>query len=111
MIVVGRFWKTGQKGRFGKGEIVEGFVEIVQRRRRHPVGSEAEINFVKIQFENFVLRERAFNTKGENDFLGLSLDRHFVREQKILSDLLGYCRCPDWAPVAVYPFQVGDSGP
>ncbi len=46
MIIIGSLGQGGEIGGLGGGQFVQGLVEIVQRRRRNAVGTEAQINLV-----------------------------------------------------------------
>ena len=63
-------------------------VEVEQRGRRDAVGADAEIDFVEVELEDLLLRERALDLHREQRFLDLAGHRHFVGQQEVLGDLL-----------------------
>jgi hypothetical protein len=81
--------QRGEVSGFSHGELVDRFVEIDQRRRGHAVGAEAEIDFVEIEFQDFVLGIGALDAHRQQGFLDLAGERHFVGQKKVLRDLLG----------------------
>ena len=93
MIVVRRLRQRRQIGRLADGQLSQRLVEIVQGRRGHTVGAEAEIDLVQIQLEDPVLAKDPFDAEGQNGFLGLAVDRHLVGQQEVLGYLLGDRRC------------------
>ena len=108
VVVVGRFGKSGQKGRLGQRELVEGFVEIVYRRRRDAVGAETEIDLVEIEFEDALLGQRPFDPEGENDLSDLAPVGNGVGQEEVLRHLLGDGGRPDGPPVGADPHDVLD---
>jgi hypothetical protein len=64
------------------------FVEIEQRRRRHPIGADAEIDFIEVEFEDLLLGEGGLDLHRQQSFLDLARPRQLVRQQEVLGDLL-----------------------
>src|SRR5690242_20714224 len=88
VVIVRPLRQSGKISGFGNRQLVHRFVEIQQRCRRYAIGTVAEINLVKIEFEDLLLRIGAFDTQRQQRFLDLALKRQFVAQKKILRDLL-----------------------
>ena len=73
-----RFRKRREIRGFRNGEFVHRFVEVDQRRGGDAVGAEAEIDFVQIQFEDFVLGVGALDAHRQQGFLDLAVERDFI---------------------------------
>ena len=89
MIVIRRLGQRGEEGRLLHREVAQGLVEIVERRRRHAIGAETQIDFVQIQLEYPFLGKRPLDAKRQDRLFHLTLDRDLVGQQKILRHLLG----------------------
>ena len=89
MIIVGCLRQCSQIRGFRQRQLVEGLVEIVQRRGRHAVRAETQVNLVEVELQNLILGERSLDAEGEDRFPDLALDREFIRQQEILRHLLG----------------------
>ncbi len=76
-------------GDLSDGELVHRLVEIVERRGGDAVIAEAEVDLVKIQFEDLVLRVGGLDAQAQQHFADLALDGAVGAQQKILGDLLG----------------------
>ena len=97
VVVVGRLRQGGQERRLGDGQVVHGFVEIVERRRGHAIRPEAEVNLVHVEFQDSVLGKGAFDAEGQDRLLDLSAPRQLVGQQEVLGHLLGDGRGADRA--------------
>ena len=108
VIVVRRLRQGGQIGDFLKREVVEGAVEIVERRRRHAIRARSEIDLVEIELENPVLGEGILDPHREDGFLDLAREGELAREQEVLRHLLGDRRRAHQPAVAAQIDQVRD---
>ena len=85
---------SGQQGRLIERQLVEGFVEIIERGRSGSIGALAEINLVEIELENLVLGEGALDTTRQHHFLHLAFQSLRRRQQEVFGHLLGNRRGP-----------------
>ncbi len=104
MVVVRRLRQRGEIRRLVRLEILELFVEVVQRRRRDAIRVEPEEDLVEIKLEDLVLRIRALDPDRENGFLDLALERAVVGQQEVFRHLLGDGRGALGAPVGALEF-------
>ena len=89
MIIARRLGKRREIGRLGERELIDRFVEIIERRGGDAVVSKAEIDLVEIKLENLVLGIGRFDAEGDERFTNLAFDRALVADEKVLGDLLG----------------------
>ena len=108
MIVVGRLRQTGKKCGLCKRQVVQRFIEIVQRCGSNAIGPESQVDFVQIELKDLILRKRPLDPQRKDDLLRFTGDGDLVCEQKILRHLLGDGRGADRAPVGIDPTQVRD---
>ena len=95
VVLARRLGERGQIGHFAQSEFVERAVEIVERRRRHAVGTAAEIDLVEVELEDAVLAEGLLEAHREDGFLHLARERELVREQEVFRHLLCHGRGAD----------------
>ena len=100
IIVVGRLGKRPEKGALGDVEISQRLAEIVERRRRHAIGTGAEKDLVEIELEDLVLGKGPFDAPRQQRFLELALDGAVAGQQEVLGHLLGDGGGADQTPVA-----------
>ena len=110
VVVIGCLGQRGEERRLGDTQLTERLVEVIERRRRHPVGAEAEIDLVEVELENAVLAEGTLDAEGEDRFLDLAVERQLVGQQEVLRHLLGDGRGADQPAVLSQVAQVGDDG-
>ena len=72
VVGVGALGQCRQVRGFGKGEFVERFVEIVERRGGHAVRAKTQINLIQIELENALLVEGAFHARGQDRLANLA---------------------------------------
>ena len=104
-------WCLGEPGEersLTEGQIIERFVEIGERRSRDTVSTRAEIDFVQVELEDALLRQRGLDAGGQQDLLDLAFDRNLVRQQHVFCDLLGDCRGTDRPAISAKPAHIGD---
>ena len=106
----GRLGQAGQERRLGDGELIQRLVEVVERRRRHAVGAEAEIDLVQVQLEDLVLGERPLDPERQQRLLDLARQRDLAGQEEVLGDLLGDGRGPDRPAVLAEVPDVGQRG-
>ena len=107
IVVVRRFRQAGEEGRFVEGQLVERFVEIIERRRRDAVSAAAEIDLVEIELEDAILAERLLHANRDQRSAHLALKRDLVGEQEVLRHLLRDRRRADRPPAAAIMQRVG----
>ena len=110
MIVVRALRQRREIGRLRQRELVHRLVEIEQRGGRDAVGADAEIDFVEIELEDPLLRERALDLHREQRFLDLAGQRQFVGQQEVLRDLLGDRRRALRTAAGAVVLDVGKAG-
>ena len=101
VIVVRPFRQGGEIGRLGDGQLVDRFVEIIERGGADAVISEAQINLVEIEFENALLRIGRFDAKRNQRLANFAFDRAFVSDKEVFRHLLGDRRCALHMPAAL----------
>ena len=107
-VPVRRLRETGEESGLAEGQFIERFVEIGERRRGNTVSPRAEINFVQVQFEDALLRQRGLDAGGQQDLLDLAFDRNLVRQQHVFGDLLRDRRGADRPAIGAKPAHIGD---
>jgi hypothetical protein len=95
IVVLRRLRQRREIGRLPDRQLVDRLVEVVERRRRHSIRAEAEIDLVQVKLENLVLRIGLLDAQREQRLLDLPLVGDLVRQQKILRDLLRDGRSAD----------------
>ena len=113
VVVAGRLGEGGEEGDLGQSELVERGVEVVERRRRHAVGTVAEVDLVQIKLEDAVLViERALDADRQDRLLDLPFEGDLVGQEKVLRHLLGDRRATHRPSVLVAKApEVGEPGP
>ncbi len=110
IIVLRRFRQRREIGRLADGQLVDGLVEVVERRGRHAVGAEAEINLVQVELEDLVLRVGLLDPEREQRLLDLALVGDLPCEEEVLRHLLGDGGCADRSFARAAIAEVDDGG-
>ena len=76
-----------QRG-FGKRQVLGLFREIGMRRGCDAIIAAAEIDAIEVEFEDFLLREAAFEPERENEFLGFPAPGPLRLKEEVLGELL-----------------------
>ncbi len=83
-----RLNEAGEQGRLRQAHLLGGLAEITLRRLLDAVGAGAEVNAVKIQFENLRLREFVLQPQCQQHLLQLAVNRTLLRQKEIFRQLL-----------------------
>ncbi len=89
VVIVRRLGQAGEIGGLREGQLVDRFVEIVQRGGGDAVIAEAEIDFIEIEFEDVVLGIGLLDAQAQQGLLDLAIERAFVGQKEVLRHLLG----------------------
>ena len=89
MIVVRPLRQRGEIGHLGDGQLVDRFVEIVERGGADAVVAKAKIDFVEIELEDALLRIGRLDAERNQRLADLALDRALVADEEVLGHLLG----------------------
>ena len=110
IVIVRSLRQAGEIGRLRDAQLVHRLVEVQKRGRGDAIGAEAEIDFVEIEFEDFLLRIGALDAQRQQRFLDLALERHLIVQQEVLGDLLGDGRGALRPPPAAVVLDIEHAG-
>ena len=88
IVVVWSLQQARQHSALGQRKILGGFAEITARRHFDAPGTAAEIGGIEIEFENFVLAQRAFEPRRHDHFANFALIGDVLAHQQVFHHLL-----------------------
>jgi hypothetical protein len=107
IVVVRRFRQTAEERGFLRRQLVQRFVEIIERRCRDTVRATAEVDLIEIKLEDAILAERLLHANRDQGFAHFALKRDLVGQQEVLRHLLGDRRGADRPPAAAVMQRIG----
>jgi hypothetical protein len=88
VVIVRTLGQSGEVRHLLDLKILQFLVEVIERGSGDAIGPEAEVDFVQVKLEDFVLVHRALDADGKDRFLELALQSPVARQQEVLGDLL-----------------------
>ena len=89
LVIVGTLRQARQVGDLGDRQFVDRLVEVVERRGRHAVVAEPEIDLVEIELEDLLLGVGLLDPQRQQGFADLAAEAPLVGQEEVLGHLLG----------------------